>query len=147
MKVSLYSEKARRHIVATRAFAAEKGYGASPEDIRGCRREILLRADDPLMAKVAAGPDFFSLSPCRDLIFHVQEKRFTIPELETAIRSLGLEFLGFEHREPAVEETFRQAYPGAGNRRSLACWAEFEDCYPDTFAEMYNFWVRRAQPA
>ena len=98
------------------------------------------------MAKIAAGADFFSLSPCRDLIFHVQEKRFTIPELGEAIRDLGLSFLGFELRDPAVERMFRRAYPDRRDGLSLGCWAAFEAAHPDTFAEMYNFWVRPASP-
>jgi len=33
--------------------------------------------------------DFFSLSECRDLLFHVQEHRFTIPQSGDALDALG----------------------------------------------------------
>jgi tetratricopeptide (TPR) repeat protein/2-polyprenyl-3-methyl-5-hydroxy-6-metoxy-1,4-benzoquinol methylase len=41
MKIGLYSEAARRDVVAARALIAETGYAASAEDIRRCRRHIM----------------------------------------------------------------------------------------------------------
>ncbi len=43
MTIGLYSELARAEIVAARAFIAERGYGATAEDIRRCRQELLDR--------------------------------------------------------------------------------------------------------
>ena len=39
--------------------------------------------------------DFFTTSECRDLLFHVQEHQFTIPEIAAFLRANGLRFIGF----------------------------------------------------
>ena len=74
--------------------------------------------------------DFYSASGARDLILHVQEHRFTIPDLEKILGELDVEFLGFETA-------------GKTEARSLAEWAAWEQAEPDTFSAMYQFWIRR----
>ena len=39
--------------------------------------------------------DFFTTGECRDLLFHVQEHQFTIPEIKNFLAEIGLTFLGF----------------------------------------------------
>ena len=41
MHLGFYSEIARRDVVAARAFIAERGYAATPADIRRCRQDLL----------------------------------------------------------------------------------------------------------
>ena len=45
---------------------------------------------------VAASGDFFSTSGCRDLLFHVQEHRFTIPQIAAFLAENDLAFVGFD---------------------------------------------------
>ena len=40
--------------------------------------------------------DFYTMSTFRDLLFHVQEHRFTIPKIKDCLAQLGLTFCGFE---------------------------------------------------
>ncbi len=143
MKIGLYSEAARRHIVAARRFVAAGGYAVTPEDIRRCRQDILALPADDIVRKVAASPDFYNLSSCRDLIFYVHEHHFTLPALAAMIDELGLEFLGFELTDPAVLEEFRSRFPGDPDAIELSNWARFEADHPDTFAAMYQFWLRK----
>lgn len=145
MKIGLYSEAARAPVVEARALIAERGYTTSAEDIRRCREDILQMAQEQgsAMAKLVQFRDFYSLSECRDLIFHAQEHRFTLPQIEAALGALKLEFLGFEMRDQAVLREFTKAYPHAGAAASLALWDEFEGAHPDTFWGMYQFWCRK----
>lgn len=145
MKIGLYSDLARRSNDAAQALIAEKGYGKSREDIRRFRQEAMALAHDgdAAMAKVVDSADFYSLSECRDLLFHVQEHRFTLPEIETALETLGLEFLGFELSDRAVMGQFREQNPGPDAASSLPAWHQFETENPDTFAGMYQFWSRK----
>jgi tetratricopeptide (TPR) repeat protein/SAM-dependent methyltransferase len=123
MKLGLYSELARRHIVAARPKVAGL-------EVREARRRIFaLPADDPAR-KVTTRRDFYSASGARDLILHVQEHRFTVPQLASAIAELGVEFLGFE-------------LPGERLSMSLEEWDAYETANPDTFASMYQFWIRK----
>ncbi len=55
--------------------------------------------------------DFYTMSSCRDLLFHVQEHRFTVAGIENALKKLELQFIGFQlpAREYLVD--FQQTYP------------------------------------
>ena len=143
MKIGLYSNIARDHIVEARRQIAREKYTASSEDIRRYRKEILNmgRHPDSEISKVLDSSDFYSLSACRDLVFHVEEQRFTLPQIEQALRDLGLEFLGFELKLSTVRNRFKKLYPENNALSSLELWHRFELANPDTFRGMYQFWV------
>ena len=137
MKIGLYSEAARRHIVAA------GGYAPTPDGIRRCRQDILALPANDIVRKIVASPDFYNLSSFRDLIFHVYEHHFTLPALATMLDELGLEFLGFELTDPAVLAKYRSEFPDDPAALDLSNWARFEACIPDAFAAIYQFWLRK----
>jgi 2-polyprenyl-3-methyl-5-hydroxy-6-metoxy-1,4-benzoquinol methylase len=142
MKIGLYSETARQHIVTGRSMIAEMGYTSSAEDIRRCRQDIITKTEngDRGLEKLFNMRDFYSLSECRDLLFHVQEHRFTIPQIIDALDVLNLKFLGFEMQDQSVMTRFKEIYPTKSELTSLTLWHEFEQKHPDTFIQMYQFW-------
>lgn len=142
MRIALYSERARRHVVRARELVAAEGFTPTPEGIRAFRAAVLARADDPLLARLAQGEDFFSQSGCRDLAFHVEEHRFTLPAIAAMLAKLELRFLGFEGLDPGIVAACRARFPDDPALRDLASWDRFEAQRPDTFAGMYRFWVR-----
>lgn len=146
MYLGFYSELARRHIVAARNFIAERGYDASnTEDIRLCRQDImnLMTAEDNTQIRpLALSGDFYATSACRDLIFHVQEHRYTLRQLKESLEELGLDFIGF-HLEQNIKKQYREKFPGDPSETNLDCWNTFENGNPDTFAGMYQFWVQK----
>jgi len=146
MQISLYSEIARQGILRGRSLIAEKGYSTSPEDIRRCRQDFITMAEDgnPTMAKIWKYRDFFSLSECRDLLFHVQEHRFTLPQIEAALKLLNLKFLGFEIRDQKALKQFKEFHPNSNALTSLSLWHDFELENPDTFIGMYQFWCQKS---
>ena len=146
MMIGLYSETARQDIIDGRALIAEKGYTTSPEDIRLCRQDIIDMAEDGnrKMAKLCNTKDFFNISECRDLLFHVQEHRFTLPKIEAALTALKLKFLGFEMGDQRVLRAFGKTQFGGDGQPSISKWHEFELENPDTFRGMYQFWCRKA---
>ncbi|MDA0229872.1 MAG: tetratricopeptide repeat protein [Proteobacteria bacterium] len=145
MNIGLYSEIARQHIVSGRRLIAENGYTTSPDDIRRCRRDIITKAKDgnQVMAEIFKMKDFFNLSECRDLLFHVQEHRFTLIGIDEALRELGLKFLGFTIHNQKILRKFKDSYPSGGDLISLQLWHEFEFKNPDTFRGMYQFWCQK----
>jgi 2-polyprenyl-3-methyl-5-hydroxy-6-metoxy-1,4-benzoquinol methylase len=139
MRIGLYSEAGRRQVVRARELIAERGFGPDPEGIRAVRTEI---RKDPLLAQLARNEDFFSMSGCRDLLFHVHERRFTLPEVESMIEQLGLQFVGFEFADSgATARRYVERFPEDRNGVQLANWHRFEQEFPDTFSRMYQFWV------
>ena len=84
-------------------------------------------------------PDFYSVSGCRDLVLHVQERTYTIPEIAECLRALGLQFLGFQLPRP-VQSAFLSAFPSPGALRSLERGRSSKWQHPQTFAGMYQFW-------
>jgi ubiquinone/menaquinone biosynthesis C-methylase UbiE len=142
MRVGLYSEAARRDIVAVRAFIAERGYGSAAEDIRKCRQEILRDFDNRRWTGVIETSDFYSMSGCRDLLFNVMEHRFTITQIKAFLNEQRLSFQGFEVN-PWVLDKFQTLYPGAAALANLDNWQAFEADNPLTFRNMYVFTVRK----
>jgi SAM-dependent methyltransferase len=139
MRIGLYSELARRPLAAIRSFIAERAYGSSTEDIRRFRQDILQQPD--LVAAAAQLRDFYTISNCRDLLFHVQERRMTIPEIKEFLAQHGLEFAGFAIAD-AVRWGFQQRFGGKADT-DLDCWHIFEQEHPAIFMGMYQFGVRK----
>lgn len=141
MQISLYSELGRHNIAAARAFIAARGYQAVADDIRRCRQDIAAAADAQV-ASVAERDDFFTLSECRDLLFHVQEHRMTLPQIESFLVGNGLEFGGF-FVDAGTRAHFAARFPQPQAALDLGCWHAFETQAPNTFAGMYQFSVRK----
>ena len=141
MDVGLYSETARRSIVTARQFIAERGYRATEDDIRRFRRELLLTR--PTFANsLVHSPDFYSTSGCRDLLFHVMEHQFNIPQIAKFLSEHRLAFLGFRLAVDVLDR-YRSQFPDPNALTDLNCWHAFEEANPSTFAAMYRFAVRK----
>ncbi|MDO8287245.1 MAG: tetratricopeptide repeat protein [Rhodoferax sp.] len=142
MRLGFYSELGRRSVVTTRRYIQEKGYTPTADSIRRCRQDILSAGSSDVFGNVTTFRDFFGLSECRDLLFHVQERRYTIPELADALSLLGLQLIGFSV-DDAVSKQYHDRYPDDKSGTNLDNWHAFETEYPDTFAGMYQFWTQK----
>jgi len=143
LKLGLYSEAARKNILAAREFIKKKNYKNTSKDIKICRQEILNQKENPLLQKLTYTSDFHSTSTVRDLLFHVQEHRFTIPQISKILKDLNLEFLCFYFLDPIIKKKFSESFPEDRNNVSLDNWDQFEINNPDIFSGMYQFWVRK----
>ncbi len=144
MMVGLYSEMARRDVVAARALITDRGYQASLDGIRQCRREILALPDDaPLKSVTGPSSDFWTTSECRDFLFHVKEHRFTVAQIREMLEQLKLTFLGFECQGPWDKARYLAAYPEDPSATSLIHWQAFEAAHPAIFEHTYRFWVKK----
>jgi ubiquinone/menaquinone biosynthesis C-methylase UbiE len=139
--VALYSELARATIVEAQQLAVEQGYSGRPDEIRDFRQQVLAAEPGTSLSIVARRADLFSLSECRDLLFHRQEHRFTIPRIRQFLSEAGVEFAGFTIDEE-VRRQYVERYPGA-SWADLSNWDEFERDHPLTFISMYQFWVHK----
>ncbi len=139
MLVGLYSVSARKAINVARAFVSERGYRSTPEDIRACRQALI--AHESLRRELGSIHDFFTMSDCRDMLFHVMEHQFTIPQIKAFIVEQRLSFLGFDI-EPDNLARFQQQFPDPAALVDLDCWERFEAANPRAFIQTYLFYVQ-----
>ena len=141
IKIGLYSEKARQHITEVREFIKKNKFKNTINDIRACRKAIINEKEIKILKKVVNRSDFYSSSSARDLMFHVQEHRFTLPQISKIISDFNLEFLGFV--DQTIKNRYAKLFPNDEKNISLENWDNFEKSEPDTFISMYSFWLRR----
>ncbi len=151
IRLGLYGEVARREIVEARRRIASLGLDGSAPSIREFRRKLL---DDPGYADLrdlTDWDDFFTVSAIRDLMFHVQEHRFTVARIRAMVEAQTMRFVGFEFLSgfsrthlpaEAAQSRYRALFPGDDSFADLAHWEEVERRHPDTFAG-YTFWCQK----
>jgi 2-polyprenyl-3-methyl-5-hydroxy-6-metoxy-1,4-benzoquinol methylase len=142
MKIGLYSETARSDIIRIRTFIAENDYGSTADEIRQCRQDLMALDITSDFGTVLKSPDFFSISACRDLLFHVQEHCMTLSGIEVFLGRNNLQFLGFEI-DASVIQAYRRRFPEDQAAINLKQWKKFEEEHPDTFSNMYQFWIQK----
>ena len=140
MKIGLYSELARQHIVKMRQEIRQSGIGSSDLEMKSFRTGII-ESDKVHHKQIIRSPDFYSLSTLRDLLFHVQEHRFTTRQLKQCLEELGLKFCGFEN--DSTIQKFRVSNTGSNDVYDLDKWQSYEDANPQTFESMYQFWCQK----
>jgi Flp pilus assembly protein TadD/2-polyprenyl-3-methyl-5-hydroxy-6-metoxy-1,4-benzoquinol methylase len=142
MRLGFYSEVARRNIVRIRAFIADNGYGSTVDDIRRCRQDLANLDKEADFENTLQISDFFSISTCRDLLFHVQEHRMSLTSIDSFIQDNRLVFIGFEMDHNALN-AYKLRFPDDHAATDLKLWQIFENENPDTFLKMYQFWVQK----
>lgn len=142
MKIGLYSRYARRVINAARDRIRELGLAATPDGIRRFRDEVLAGGARGLFAELLHSEDFYSLSGCRDLLFHVCEHQFTWPEVARALDTLELRLIGIEVSDPSIARRYRSEHPDDPKCTDLDGWDRFEQAHPESFAALYVFWCQ-----
>ena len=145
LKLGLYSETARQHIVSARELIKMKNLKNTNEDIKNFRQDVIKKKVNPLIQKVILTEDFYSTSNIRDLLFHVQEHCFTVPKISKILKDLNLQFLGFYFNNKDIKERYKKKFPKDKKCNSLDNWHQFETNNPDIFIEMYQFWVKKLQ--
>lgn len=142
MQIGLYSTTGRADVFRVRDYIKEKGYGADIKGIRALRTDMAALPPDDLLYSINSRHDFYAASECRDLVFHIQEATYTIPQLRAILEELNLAFLGFKmsRRERNV---YSRRYPGDAAMTNLDNWHALEQEFPQLFAGMYKFFCCR----
>ena len=143
MRVALYSETARQTVVLCRNWIEQEGIAATPDGIREFRQAVMaMDAENPLR-DIMNWADFYSMSMCRDLIFHVQEHRVTLPWIRSVLNDLDLCCQSMRISNPLHRREYLSMYSGDQAISNLDTLHEYEKHNPDTFRDMYSFWCCR----
>ena len=140
MKIGLYSELARDDIVMMRKELTRSDNGFSDIEMKSYRKSIM-ESKMPHHQQIANTSDFYSLSSLRDLLFHVKEHRFTIPQIKVYLDKLGLKFCGFEGAK--IVKDFKLYNTKNNDFYDLDKWQVYETLNPKTFIGMYQFWCQK----
>lgn len=145
MQVGVYSLRAHRNVIAVQRWLSERGFTSSVESIRRARQELAAAAAaDAALADALKFADFYTTSEFRDLFRPTQMLRFTVPKIAAFLDANHMEFLGF-----SVKSEIRQQFWDRFSRQAeanLSLWDIFENERPDTFREMYEFWIQKRRP-
>lgn len=145
LRVALYSRTARAPLAEARAFIAQADLKPDAPGIRAFRAAISARPEtDPLRAWLTRCYDFYSLSQCRDLVFHAEEHAFTLPEIAALLRERELSLLKLAAPSPIVAATYARRFPDDPSATRLEHWHALETEDPSIFSRMYDLWLCRA---
>jgi tetratricopeptide (TPR) repeat protein/SAM-dependent methyltransferase len=139
MKIALYSEFARRDIAEARDTIINFGLPSDQKGIKNFREQIK-ECSHPDLFSLTTWSDFYCFSEFRDLVFHAQEHRFTLLQIQDLLKELRLNFAGFElvnNNEFISQNTDSDAV------YDLNLWHKFEVENPTYFSRMYQFWCQK----
>ena len=131
---------ARQHIVQIRQEIKKLGMGSSKAEMRSFR-DMIIKSEKEHHKLIMTSADFYSSSTLKDLLFHVQEHRFNIPQLKKYLDKLGLRFCGFEAQQIVAD--FKQTNENKNDAYDLDKWQAYEEANPRAFAGMYQFWCQK----
>tara|TARA_R110002072_G_scaffold289895_1_gene457271 strand:+ start:728 stop:2605 length:1878 start_codon:yes stop_codon:yes gene_type:complete len=143
MRIALYSEHARWAINVARNFIEENKIGSDSESIRAFRGSITNYLKYKEIKNIQFFFDYYTLTECKDLLFHVNEHQFNLLQIKTILDDSNLEFLKFHISDKIIKDYLikNKNDPGAID---LLSWNKYEEKNKDIFSSMYNFWCRLA---
>lgn len=147
MQIALYSTLARQDIIAGRNYITEKGYEANKQGIRQYRQDVYAMASDHPVKPTEQRRDFHYMSGCRDLVFHIQESTYTLPELSDILDELGLTITHFCLHSTKFKSLYQKTFPQDPTITNLENWHRLEQEHPYIFSGMYGFLCCRKEDA
>jgi 2-polyprenyl-3-methyl-5-hydroxy-6-metoxy-1,4-benzoquinol methylase/Tfp pilus assembly protein PilF len=144
LKLGLYSKRARASVNVAREIIRQQQLPATASAIREFRQHVYGAERDSPLKSLLRWRDFYSMSDCRDFLFHVQEHQFELPQIAPMLRDHGLTVLGMSKQLPRhAVAAYRQMFPRDETMADLQKWDAVETRYPETFLGMYQVWCRK----
>ena len=144
MHIGLYSKLAREKLDDAARLVDIGNYASNPDDIRRFRNEVFALESKPEnIQQLMQNREFYAMSSCRDLLFHAQEHRFSIPQIQESLAELNLEFIGFQLSSVTSANLYLEKFPDDRDMSNLDNWHHLEQAHPETFNGMYDFYCRK----
>jgi 2-polyprenyl-3-methyl-5-hydroxy-6-metoxy-1,4-benzoquinol methylase len=142
IKLALYSRTARKQVINFRDMIINSQQDGSKLDQRLLRQALLMNQIPGNWDDILNSTDFYSMSNCRDLLFHEQEHQFTPTQLGELLSNNQLDFIGMLPTANA-RQAFLTHFDNLTNYNTLENWQQIEEQNPDIFAGMYQFYCRK----
>jgi len=140
IKFSVYSKVARRAVLKAIKLRQENNIPATDAGIRFLQEHIRALPEGHIVRTVIGSRDFQSIEGTRDLLFHVLEHNFTVPEVVQLVERAGLRIIQWGPSSSAV----KFAAMGYSDPLDWRQWDEAECKKPSLFAGgMYSVIVTR----
>ena len=144
LKLGVYSKRARASVNVARQIIRQRRLPATASAIREFRQYIYAAEQGSSLKSLLRWRDFYSMSDCRDFLFHVQEHQFELPQVAAMLHDHGLTVLGMSKQLPRhAVAAYRQMFPRDETLADLQKWDAVERRYPETFLGMYQVWCRK----
>jgi SAM-dependent methyltransferase/Flp pilus assembly protein TadD len=148
LKLGLYSKRARAAVNVAREIIRQHQLPATSSAIREFRQTVFAADQNSLLKSLLRWRDFYSMSDCRDFLFHVQERQFELPEVADLLTQNGLTVLGMSKQLPRnALLAYHKTFPRDKTMTNLQNWHLVEKRYPETFLGMYQIWCRKPHEA
>jgi len=143
LQIQLYGRRPRLDVIAAREVIRSRGLRPGPAEIRAFRREVLAAGPDSPLWRLRRFRDFFSMSECRDLLFHVQEHQYDLPEIVALAEQAGLKVLGVSRdMGRAAMLAYRAMFPEDASRTDPLKWDAVEARDADVARRMFPVWCQ-----
>jgi 2-polyprenyl-3-methyl-5-hydroxy-6-metoxy-1,4-benzoquinol methylase len=143
MKIALYSEPARKQVITFRKIIADNFAKTGEQlDQRLLRQALMMNQIPGDWDEIVNSADFYSMSNCRDLIFHEQEHQFTPAKIAEVLTANQLDFVGMLPTTKA-REIFEQQVGRLSQHNNLENWEKVEQAHKNIFSTMYQFYCRK----
>jgi 2-polyprenyl-3-methyl-5-hydroxy-6-metoxy-1,4-benzoquinol methylase len=143
MKIALYSETARKQVITFRKLMVQNKQRSGQDlDQRLLRQALLMNQIPGDWDDIINANDFFSMSNCRDLIFHEQEHQFTPTKISNLLANNQLDFIGMLATTRA-HQAFENTIGKLNGHNTLENWDKVEQKQQDIFSGMYQFYCRK----
>jgi 2-polyprenyl-3-methyl-5-hydroxy-6-metoxy-1,4-benzoquinol methylase len=145
MKIALYSETARKQVITFRKLIAQnKQQSGKKLDQRLLRQALLMNQIPGDWSEIINSPDFYSMSNCRDLIFHEQEHQFTPSKISDLLANNQLDFIGMLPSTIGRQAFEKNITTGKmSDNNTLYNWDKVEHEQKNIFSGMYQFYCRK----
>jgi 2-polyprenyl-3-methyl-5-hydroxy-6-metoxy-1,4-benzoquinol methylase/cytochrome c-type biogenesis protein CcmH/NrfG len=144
LKLGLYSKRARASVNVAREIIRQQRLPATASAIREFRQYIYAAKQGSPLKSLLRWRDFYSMSDCRDFLFHVQEHQLDLPQVSAMLRDHGLTVLGMSKQLPRhAVAAYRRVFPRDKTLVDLQQWDAVETRFPETFLGMYQVWCRK----
>jgi 2-polyprenyl-3-methyl-5-hydroxy-6-metoxy-1,4-benzoquinol methylase/cytochrome c-type biogenesis protein CcmH/NrfG len=141
LKLGLYSKRARGAVNIAREIIRQRQLPATPSAMREFRQTVFAAERNSPLKSLLRWRDFYSMSDCRDFLFHVQEHQFDLPEVAAMLTENGLKVLGMSKQLPrSALLAYHKIFPRDKTMADLQNWHVVEKHYPETFLGMYQIW-------
>lgn len=140
MHIGLYSEVARMPVTFFRNKIAEMNVPSTSNGMRNFRKQVMTQKQYHIINKTLQNRDFFSLSGFRDLLFHVQEHRYSVSEIENILEEFNLKFIGFQPGQVRIQ--YPDMFLNPKTFSSLELWKQLERLYIGTFT-LLDFYIQK----